>query len=171
MTLRLHWVLLPLLAVSGCGRDAAETTLPGNADSGVGPSYNDAQPRPPLPGADSGLQSPPPPPGIDGGPQPPPPGVDARPQPPPPPGVDGGPQPPPSDAGTQPPPMGQGPKPCTSAAECLQPQACPPGAIGCTCAQIQGGSFCVPTCSTNGDCPQVGTALVCGPGSVCVPAS
>lgn len=61
-----------------------------------------------------------------------------------------------------------GPKSCDQASDCVG--ACPPGSIGCTCAQSPMGMICVPTCSKNADCPAgpMGGQLVCQNGT-CVP--
>ena len=62
---------------------------------------------------------------------------------------------------------GMGPKSCTDASECAG--ACPPGSIGCTCAQSPMGMVCVPTCAKNADCPMGPMGqLVCQNGT-CVP--
>jgi hypothetical protein len=63
----------------------------------------------------------------------------------PPPG-DGGTMPPPGDGGTMP-----GPRACTTEADCAG--ACPAGSRGCTCADSPRGRSCVPSCTTDADCP------------------
>ncbi|MCA9542195.1 MAG: hypothetical protein KC620_25035, partial [Myxococcales bacterium] len=83
-------------------------------------------------------------------------------------------QQPPQD-GMQPPQDGQqppqdGPQSCQQAADCAN--ACPPDAIGCTCAQSPMGSICVPTCNVDADCPDdPNLDLVCDPNQgICRPA-
>lgn len=76
---------------------------------------------------------------------------------------DGG--PPPDDGGG----MMMGPKSCTTPADCMVTD-CPPGSKGCTCGQTPMGSLCIPTCTTNADCPMgpMGMQLSCKNG-VCGP--
>jgi hypothetical protein len=65
--------------------------------------------------------------------------------------------------------MMMGPKSCTSPADCALTD-CPPGSKGCTCGQSPMGQICVPTCTTNTDCPMgpMGMQLSCKNG-VCAP--
>jgi hypothetical protein len=63
----------------------------------------------------------------------------------------------------------QGPKSCTTSAECAG--ACPPGSQGCTCHQGMTGLLCLPSCQADADCP-TGTqmALACDTQQgICVP--
>jgi hypothetical protein len=61
-----------------------------------------------------------------------------------------------------------GPTSCTSTADCAD--ACPAGSAGCTCASTPAGQRCVPTCSTDADCPVLpGQAFTCRAGT-CVPS-
>lgn len=62
-----------------------------------------------------------------------------------------------------------GPKACTNPADCAITD-CPPGAKGCTCGQTPMGQICIPTCTTNADCPMgpMGMQLSCNMG-VCAP--
>jgi hypothetical protein len=65
---------------------------------------------------------------------------------------------------------GAGPKTCTSASDCTG--ACPSGSKGCTCAAGMGGQdVCVPTCTTNADCPMgMNGQLTCNVAQgICVP--
>ena len=60
------------------------------------------------------------------------------------------------------------PKQCAAAADCTG--ACPPEARGCTCADAPDGKRCLPTCTTDQDCPALpGGALVCSAQKVCMP--
>jgi hypothetical protein len=64
-----------------------------------------------------------------------------------------------------------GPTPCTGDPDCEAPDACPPDAsLGCTCEQVADGSYCVPACTADADCPpgMNGEVLRCAGGS-CVP--
>ena len=143
---------------------------PPPGDGGMMPPRGDGGMMPPPPG-DGGMMPPPgdggmmPPPG-DGGMMMPPPGDGGMMMPPP---GDGG-APPPGDGGMLPPPGDggmTGARACTSASECTG--ACPPGSVGCTCSTTPMGSLCVPTCTTNADCPpRPGTTLVCRMG-ICAP--
>ncbi len=45
-----------------------------------------------------------------------------------------------------------GPKTCMAPADCALAD-CPPGSKGCTCGQTPMGQLCIPTCTTNADCP------------------
>lgn len=58
-----------------------------------------------------------------------------------------------------------GPKPCASPADCAITD-CPPGSQGCTCGQTPMGMLCIPTCTTNADCPMgpMGMQLNCNNG-------
>lgn len=58
-----------------------------------------------------------------------------------------------------------GPKSCASPADCAITD-CPPGSKGCTCGQTPMGSLCIPTCTTNADCPMgpMGMQLNCNNG-------
>lgn len=60
------------------------------------------------------------------------------------------------------------PRACANAAECAG--ACPPGAMGCTCAAAPMGRVCVPSCARASDCPAGpnGMALNCR-GGACLP--
>ena len=62
-----------------------------------------------------------------------------------------------------------GPKTCSAPADCALAD-CPPGSKGCTCGQTPMGSICIPTCTTNADCPMgpMGMTLTCKMG-VCAP--
>lgn len=65
--------------------------------------------------------------------------------------------------------MMMGPKSCTTPADCMLAD-CPPGSKGCTCGQTPMGNLCIPTCTTNADCPMgpMGMQLSCKMG-VCGP--
>ena len=66
----------------------------------------------------------------------------------------------------------QGPVACTQESDCQAEGACPPDAtLGCQCRTMpEGGSFCVPSCNTNADCPQPpDVTLVCDTQGICVP--
>lgn len=65
--------------------------------------------------------------------------------------------------------MMMGPKSCTSPADCAL-MDCPPGSMGCTCGQTPMGMLCIPTCTTNADCPMGmgGMQLTCKNG-ICAP--
>jgi len=63
---------------------------------------------------------------------------------------------PPRDGGTMMAPadgggMMMGPQSCQMESECTN--ACPPGSMGCTCANSPMGMICVPTCQNDNDCP------------------
>jgi hypothetical protein len=77
----------------------------------------------------------------------------------------------PGEDGGMPPDGGgmMGPKACTTPADCA-PTDCPPGSKGCTCGQTPMGQACIPTCTTNADCPMgpMGMQLTCKMG-VCGP--
>jgi hypothetical protein len=63
---------------------------------------------------------------------------------------------------------GMGPTACVDEADCAN--ACPPGAVGCTCVETPRGSLCIPTCNENADCPEgVMGALVCNDRGFCAP--
>lgn len=62
---------------------------------------------------------------------------------------------------------GGGPQSCTTAADCQG--ACPPGTIGCTCADTPMGKACIPTCNTSADCPSMGGMMLQCQNGVCVP--
>ncbi len=66
-------------------------------------------------------------------------------------------------------PQPMGPKSCTGAADCALSD-CPPGSVGCTCGTTPMGMICIPTCTTNADCPMGpnGMQLSCNNG-VCAP--
>lgn len=75
------------------------------------------------------------------------------------------------DAGVMMPPQDggmTGPRACTMASDCAG--ACPMSARGCTCGTTPMGMRCVPTCTTNSDCPtgMMGMTLSCRSG-VCAP--
>ena len=61
-----------------------------------------------------------------------------------------------------------GPKSCSMESDCAG--ACPPSSKGCTCSNSPMGMICVPTCSTDADCPMgmMGMSLTCKQG-VCAP--
>jgi len=65
-----------------------------------------------------------------------------------------------------------GPTSCTEEADCLVPGACPTEAAkGCTCADTPDGSFCIPLCDSDADCPAPpGMVMICGTGGICVPS-
>jgi hypothetical protein len=73
----------------------------------------------------------------------------------PPPGDGGMMMPPPGDGGMMMPPPGDGgmtgPRACTTNADCAG--ACPAGSRGCTCNMSPMGRICVPTCTSDADCP------------------
>jgi hypothetical protein len=54
-----------------------------------------------------------------------------------------------------------GPRTCTTATDCTG--ACPPGSMGCTCANSPMGMISVPSCNSSTDCPttSAGTMLMC----------
>ena len=61
---------------------------------------------------------------------------------------------------------------CTVDDDCLADGACPAEAtMGCRCRTMpDGGSFCVPACNTDADCPSdPNMQLTCGPGGICMP--
>lgn len=64
-----------------------------------------------------------------------------------------------------------GPPSCEGPEDCVG--QCPPGAVGCTCAEDpMGASICVPTCSSDADCTALsgGPPLTCDEGAgICVP--
>jgi len=64
-----------------------------------------------------------------------------------------------------------GPVACEENQDCLEQGACPPEAVsGCICHDTPEGSFCIPSCSTDEDCPEPpDQTLICGPDGVCVP--
>ncbi len=81
--------------------------------------------------------------------------------------------PPPTDAGIPPADTGgmmMGPRACTTTADCPL-NACPPGAMGCTCAMGASTLICISTCNSTPDCPTIsGMALVCETSRrVCIP--
>ena len=58
---------------------------------------------------------------------------------------------------------------CSAASDCTI-ELCPEGSVGCTCLEEEG--FCVPTCSTDDDCPEApDVILVCDSSSICSPES
>ena len=63
-----------------------------------------------------------------------------------------------------------GPAACTEEADCEG--ACPDGSVGCTCHSTPMGQRCVPTCTTDADCPTLmgGRMLTCNEmQGVCTP--
>jgi len=65
-----------------------------------------------------------------------------------------------------------GPVACTTDTDCQAPGACPTeAALGCSCSAMpDGGSFCIPMCNNDADCPQpVDVTLICSPQGICVP--
>ena len=62
-----------------------------------------------------------------------------------------------------------GPPSCEAEADC--DDACPPEALGCTCADSPRGSICVPVCDQDADCEGLAPVdLFCGNRGFCVPA-
>jgi hypothetical protein len=64
-----------------------------------------------------------------------------------------------------------GPTECEDESECPI-EECPDGSMGCTCAEAPTGvSYCVPTCTSTADCPDVPDLnLACDEGrGICVP--
>jgi hypothetical protein len=64
-----------------------------------------------------------------------------------------------------------GPVACTQQADCLAQGACPAAAVlGCVCSSTPQGSFCIPSCNTDADCPDPpDMTLICDPSGVCIP--
>lgn len=61
-----------------------------------------------------------------------------------------------------------GPQSCDNAADCTN--ACPPSAVGCTCAATPQGNLCIPTCQNSGQCPAPpGMTSECGANGLCGP--
>ncbi len=61
-----------------------------------------------------------------------------------------------------------GPPSCEVEADC--DDACPPDAVGCTCADSPRGRACLPECDVNADCDGLAPiALFCGDEGICVP--
>ena len=66
-----------------------------------------------------------------------------------------------------------GPPSCVDESDCVD--ACPDGALGCTCAETPQGDLCVPTCANDDDCTDLAGGppggLTCNEAEgICVPA-
>jgi hypothetical protein len=64
---------------------------------------------------------------------------------------------------------GTSPQSCNTEVDCVD--ACSDSAVGCTCAEGPNGKMCVPTCTTDSDCPDDSMQLICDEGKgICIPS-